>query len=265
MAICKFFAKIVIMATREQIKTAEEAKKWGTAKAVTGFVASAGTEAVQKGVASAGGGTTGGGWGTFVSLVGNLGIAAWQYVSGKKFQKSMTAEQEAIAKAHGTVDEKLEAIQLTGFNLIEQGMKPGTTAFENEMVKQLYDTVGYKGQCNIDAWAPEEKKKKGQRTKRGSQRRVQFYVRGNGTSLKPGAGFKPHPYLQSYWSAQCRNIRDSWVEAYQGKLVEEGRFRELEELQSSLKKGTKIARIALGGTALVLLIIMVRYSMKMET
>lgn len=249
------------MATREQIKTAEEAKKWGTAKAVTGFVVSTGTEVIQKSA----GGTGAGPWGTIVSLVGNLGIAAWQYLSGQKFQKGMAKEQGAITKAHGTVVEKLEAIQLTGFNLIDQGMKPGTTAFEKELVRLLYDTVGYKGQCNIDAWAPPPKPKKGQRAKPETKRKIQFYVRGNGTQLTPVGRFKPHPYLQSYWSAQCKNIRDSWIEAYQGRLIEEGRFQELEELQSSLKKGTKIARIALGGTALILLIIMVRYSMKMET
>lgn len=172
-----------------------------------------------------------------IELVGTIGVAAYSFFSTKKQAKARERLTKQQSATQNSVEGILEEIEATGLAIVEQyGVDPTTPEFEKILYDNLFQTIGYRGNCNATVWAPDSKP--GQ-----ANRPVMFYITGNGRKITPGPGLVAPPNLQTYWYVQCRNAKDSWVNAYADLLIREGRIRELEEFQASLDKGKKIIRI----------------------
>jgi len=238
------------MATRRELEAAKKAKQKQLINTVVGTTAELGTSLVTKhalkAAIQAGGQqavharsfAAGQILAGIIDFSANIGIAAWQFVSQRKAAKKKERLTRVQTKIREGVDGILDIIENTGLALVEEGAVPGTKEFELALYNLLFQKVGYKGNCNAIVWAPGSKP--------GPGRQVWFKVRANGRLLASSPGLPTPPNMQTYWYMRCKNAKDTWVGAYQEKLIAERRFAELEEFNASLKKGKLIIRVVFG-------------------
>jgi len=256
------------MATRRELELAKKAKQRQFIHAVVGTTAELGTSVATKyalrAAIKAGGQQAAHarsfGAGMFlagvIDLTASLGIAAWQLISQKREAKKkarLTRKQQVIRDG---VDGILDQIESTGLGLIEEGAVPGTQEFELALYHLLFQKVGYKGNCNAIVWVPG--------TKPGPRRPIWFRVKAHGRLLTTSPGLPAPSNLQTLWYVRCRNIRDGWVSVYQEKLITEGRIRELQEFQESLKKGKLVVKIVFGVLFSILMFVFVMQATRIK-
>ena len=194
--------------------------------------------------------------GTAIEFIGAAGIAAWQFATARKTAK----KKERITKKQQInqdgIEGLLQIIGDTGVVLVEEhGIDPTTAEFEKILYDNLYKEIGYRGNCNINAPMP------GQKTGEGP---VWFRVTNNGRIFEPVNMDTVPPNIQTFWRVKCKNLKDIWANAYQDLLIQQGRVRELEAFQADYNKGKKILRISFGIIFGILLIIAIRYGVKIK-
>ena len=256
------------MATRSELEQAKKAKQKQLVDAVAGTTAEVATSLATKHALRAAMRAGGQqavhaksfGAGMFlagiIDFASTMGIAAWQFVSMRKeakLKERLTRKQTAIRDG---VDGVLDLIEDTGLDLIDAGGVPGTKAFELALYNLLFKKVGYKGNCNALVWAPGSKP--------GPGRPIWFTVKANGRSLTAAPGLAVPPNLQTYWYMRCKNAKDTWVGVYQEKLVAEGRLRELQEFQASLKMVRLVVKVVFGLLFTILMFIFVRQATRIK-
>jgi hypothetical protein len=248
---------------RQQQK-AQEAKKRGQIKAVTGTVAQAGVKYSLKAAVQAGGPAaasaknigTAGVWATVINLVGGLGIGAWQYLSGKKRTKKKERLNRKQAASIKGIDGFLTEINEVARVVIqEHGIDPTTPEFEKILYDNLFKTIGYRGNCNMTAWMPGTE---------GENRPVWFYVKQNGRVFQNVSMQGVPPNISTYWHTNCKNLKDGWANIYQDLLIQQGRMQDLEAFQQTRKQGVKILRIGFGIGFAILIFFVVKYGLTIK-
>ena len=190
--------------------------------------------------------------GTVIEFAGAIGIAAWQAVSGK--EKATEKRRLTRKEKHSQegIDGILATIDAVGTAVVQDhGIDPTTAEFEKILFDNLYKEVGYTGNCNILG-----------RFKAGGP--VMFKVSGNGRIFRNVAMPAVPSHIQTYWRVQCKGLKDRWANLYQDLLIQEGRVRELEAFQASYNKGKKIIRVSFGLLFAILIVIAVRYGVKIK-
>ncbi|RJR10584.1 hypothetical protein C4588_03010 [Candidatus Parcubacteria bacterium] len=238
------------MATPSQIEQQKQQQKLLTSKLVgstAGTAAQLATEAslrIAEGSAqssvrqAAAGYRTGSALATIIDLVSGIGIAAYSFITQRKEAKKQEKKTKKQVANQSYIDEVLSKIEATGDALIESGYNPLTAQFEDALYKNLIDDVGYRGYCNASVWVPG--------TKPGPGRLVMFKASNDGRTVTPINMDEPPYDFQTYWYSRCRGFKDKWILDYQDILIRQGRVAELEELQSSVSKGTWIVRGTIG-------------------
>lgn len=190
--------------------------------------------------------------GTVIEMAGAVGIAAWQMVTQKReatkkrrLTRSQTQSQEGIDGILATIDEVGTIV------VQDHGIDPTTAEFEQILFDNLSKEIGYSGNCNITA-----------REKPGGP--VLFTVSGNGRIFKNVSLPAVPPNIQTYWRVQCKSLRDKWANVYQDLLIQQGRVRELEAFQASYNKGKVIIRVSFGIIFAILIVMAVRYGVKIK-
>ena len=164
-----------------------------------------------------------------IDFASGLGIAAYSFLSQKKRAKKKEKRTKGQAAIQSYVDLVLEETRLAGDTLIANDLNPLTPEFEQELYNNLFNKVGYRGHCNATVWVPG--------TSPGPNRPIMFKATKDGRVVIPVTMKDPPDDLQTYWYSHCRSLKDKWVLDYQDQLIQQGRVAELEELQSTLRKG----------------------------
>lgn len=212
----------------KQAKAREQSRKIG---AVAGTAVQLGQKVVLKG-----GTVPGSGLAAVIELVGTIGVAAWSFFTQKKQTKKRQRRLKIEGATQTAISDILQEIEDTGLAIIEQhGINPMTSDFEKVLYDTLFQRIGYRGNCNATIWEPGSKP--------GPNRPVRFYITGGGRKFSAGMGRPLPPNLQTFWYVQCKNAKDKWINTYTQLLIQQGRLRELEDFQASLKKGQTIIRI----------------------
>jgi len=175
---------------------------------------------------------------TVVDVVSGVSIAAWSFITQKKKEKKKEKRTKNQAAVQSHVDSVLDEINAAGEALISSGLNPLTPEFEQQLYNNLFNKVGYRGHCNATVWVPGSEP--------GPNRAIMFRATRDGKLLTPVSMPEPPQDLQTYWYSRCHGLKDKWIMAYQDQLVQQGRSAELEELQSTMKKGRWIVSGALG-------------------
>jgi len=191
--------------------------------------------------------------GSIIEGIGGLSIGLISLFKKQKRQKKAIKLAEKQQQSQDYVDHVLTQIEEVGSQLLQQGFNPLTPDFEKTLYSALYEKVGYRGNCNAIIWAPGSQP--------GPNRPVYFKVTGNGRLLTPVTLKESPPYLQEYWYARCKGLKDLWITQYQDLLIQEGRLQELEELQATLKRGKLLVT---GSFSLIFLIIGVIFIMNVS-
>lgn len=232
----------------KQAKQAEEARQGKLIGAAAGTVAQFAVKTVIESGAAGPSAGPAGIVASVIDIVGALGIAAWSYLTQKKQIEKREKRLRKEGKTQEAVTDVLQEIEDTGLAIIEQhGIDPTTSDFEKILYDTLFQKIGYRGNCNATVWAPTPPESKKKTIKKISAkpepRRVMFYITGGGRKFTPGKGFSFPRNLQTYWYIQCKNAKDKWINAYTELLIQQGRIRELENFQASLKKGQTVVRV----------------------
>lgn len=233
----------------EQAKAREQSRKIG---AVAGTAVQLGKKVVLEGRTVPGSGLA-----AVIELIGTIGVAAWSFFTQRKQTKKRERRLKKETATQTAVDDILQEIEDTGLAIIEQhGIDPMTSAFEKILYDTLFQKIGYRGNCNATIWAPGSKP--------GPNRPIMFYITGGGRKFRAGAGLVIPRNLQTFWYVRCKNARDSWINAYTELLIQQGRIRELENFQASLKKGQTVIRVIFVIIFLVLTVFAVINSLKIK-
>lgn len=229
------------MATPAEIQKQKQQQQAGKSKAiaaVTGTVAQlavegslriaekSGVSAAQRVASSYRGGSI---IATIIDLASGIGLAAYGFLSQKKKAKKKEKRTKNQAAIQSYVDLILDEIKLAGETLVTNGLNPLTPEFEQELYNNLFNKIGYRGHCNATVWTPG--------TEPGPNRPIMFKATKDGRVVVPVTMKDPPDDLQTYWYSRCRGLKDNWVLNYQDQLIQQGRTAELEELQSTLRKG----------------------------
>lgn len=179
----------------------------------------------------------------------NLASAAWigfqSFFSQKKKQEKQAKAQRHWENVNQSIDKILNQIIQTGLILARQkGVDPTTADFERLLYENLFEAVGYRGNCNATVWKPGSKP--------GSGRPVWFTISGNGSKLTSHDLTNLPPNLQQKWYVHCKNAKDLWVKAYREFLIEQGRLQELEDFDQAHGKSVWTLRIGFGLVASIL-------------
>jgi len=248
------------MATAEEQRQARKAKQTAQQKMITGTAVGVTTDfmkqQIEKDLLAQGGAnasavkaiSAGEFLGTIINVVGQIGLGLTSFFSAKKAAKKrerLTKKQEEVREG---IDSILATIEETGLALIDQGAVPNTQDFENKLYKLLINSVGYRGNCNAVLWVPGSKP--------GPGRQYYYTITGNGRNFKAGPGLPTKlPGIETEWYVKCSNLKDVWTNAYQRKLVSEGRMRELDQFQQSLTKGKWTLRLAMGSVIGIMMLV----------
>jgi len=240
------------MATQWELKQQAAAKKAQERKligAVAGSIIELAVEAGPAAPAAVGSANI---LATVINVVGNLGIAAWQFLSMKKAAKKKERLQRKQQIAQDSVGEILATIQETGQIVVEEhGIDPTTPEFEKILYDNLFESVGYRGNCNARVWMPGSKP--------GPRRPVWFIVEGNGRKIIPTPNFvNIPPNFQQYWHSTCKNFKDDWISTYRDMLIQQGRLEELADFEEAHASGTKYLRIGFGIVIAITLFFIIR-------
>lgn len=193
-----------------------------------------------------------------IDVVGNLGIAAWQYLSGKKAQKKKIRLQRKQQAVQDNAIAILQTIIETGSALVmEHGIDPTTPEFEQILVDNLYDSVGYRGNCNARVWVPGSKPGE-------PNRPIWFIVSNNGRSIRPVTLRDAPPNFAAFWFTECRNAKDAWANTYMQMLIQQGRAQELADFQAAYKSGDKYMKIGFGIIGAILTFIIIRNMLRIK-
>lgn len=170
--------------------------------------------------------------GAFVSVIAEfaagIGLVLQNFFSQKKRTKKKERELRRRSASQDYVDSILTEIGDVGHALIEHGLSPLSPDFEKNLYNNLFQKIGYQGQCNATIWAPGSEP--------GPDRPTLFKVTQNGRVLTI-TGMQDAPIdLQTYWYSRCQGLRDEWILTYQNKLIREGRIAELEDLKKTLSE-----------------------------
>jgi len=194
---------------------------------------------------------------TAIELIGGVGIGLAQFFGDKKqaaVQEKQTAHQQFVTD---NVDKILDQLNQAGLDLIDQDLNPLKPEFETTLYQNLYQTIGYQGNCNATIWFPGSQP--------GLGRQIWFQITNNGSVLVPTSSLQDPPVnLETYWSTKCKNVHDNWYNAYQDKLITEGRNAELAAFQSVLNKGRLIWQISFGVIISILVIIVFMNMMRIK-
>jgi hypothetical protein len=166
---------------------------------------------------------------TIIDLASGIGIAAYSFLSQKKRAKKKEKQTKNQAAIQSYVDLVLDEISTAGETLVNNGINPLTPEFEQQLYNTLFNKVGYRGHCNATVWT--------QGSGPGPNRPIMFKATKDGRVVIPVTMKDPPDDLQTYWYSHCRGLKDNWVLIYQDQLIQQGRAAELEELQSTLRKG----------------------------
>lgn len=188
-------------------------------------------------------------WATLTSLIGGVSLGLSQFFSAQKTAKEQTQiakNQQAITSA---VDSFMSQLDQAGLDLIDQGLNPLTPQFETTLSNNLFQKIGYSGNCNATIWMPN--------TQPGStNRQIWFQISNNGKVLVPTQSLQNPPInLQTYWTVKCNDVHDDWYNSYQNKLIIEGRNAELQAFQDALNKSSLIWQITFGSIITILVIV----------
>jgi hypothetical protein len=188
-----------------------------------------------------------------IQVLGGAAIAFSQYFDAKaaaKKKDKLTQHQQLILTS---VDKILSKLESTGNDFIDKGQNPLTPEFEYALFNALFTEIGYRGNCNLTARMP------------GDSKTIWFEMVKNGTVLVPTRGLiDPPPNFSTYWSNNCRNIRDAWLRNYQNKLILEGRQIELKDIQVSQNKQKLFFRVIFGLVFCILLFLFARNFMRIR-
>jgi hypothetical protein len=241
-----------------QKEFAKQAKEKALVRGVTGTLAQgAARYAISQEIARTGTSATAtaGLWATTINLVGALGIGAWQYFSSKKRLKlktRLTRKQKAQVTG---IDDLLTEINEVGSVVVqEHGIDPTTPEFEKVLYDNLFETIGYRGNCNMTAWIPGSKK----------PRPIWFYVKQNGRVLEPVNMDAVPANISAHWYTNCKGLKDGWANTYQDLLIQQGRVQELEAFQQTREKGVKILRAVFGISFAILLFFVIKYGLTIK-
>ena len=189
-----------------------------------------------------------------ISLVGNLGIMAWQFMRGKKRAKRRSKRLKLEEATKNEVTNVLNKIYNTGMELVSEGYNPTTAKFEQKMYDLLFQKIGYKGNCNAIVWVP--------KTKPGKDRPVWFRIENNGRTLTPVTMTGAPPNLQSYWYSRCQGAKTDWMREYQTLLISISRGEILQKQESQQKKGSLMVGVGITGIAVILGLVMTFLAMQ---
>lgn len=193
---------------------------------------------------------------TLTGLIGGVSLALSQFFENKKTaeeQQKISQHQKVITDA---INSFMDQLDEAGLNLIDQGLNPLTPEFETSLTNNLFQKIGYNGNCNATVWIPGSS---------GPNRPIWFQVSNNGRLLIPTPNFKdPPPNIQTYWTVKCRDVHDDWYNAYQHKLIIEERNAELQAFQSSLNKSKLIWQIAFGSITAILVLFILMNMVKIK-
>jgi hypothetical protein len=229
-----------------------QAKQRATVRSAAGAATDIGVQLAVEG--SAASLAPGLGWAAAINFIGNLGIGAYQFFSQKKDKKKKERSTRKKTQTQEGVEGVLSLIKQTGDEVVNQGVDPTTEKFEQVMFKVLYPQIGYRGNCNIIARHPGT----------GEKGPVWFTVTGNGRIFKPHNMQGVPANIQTYWNTNCRGFRHHWANTYQDLLLEQGRFEELEDFKMAHASGIKYMRISFGILFAILLIVAIRYGVKIR-
>lgn len=179
---------------------------------------------------------------TIIDIASGIGLAAYSFLSQKKIAKKKKKKTKNQAAIQSYVDSVLDEVKMTGETLVDNGLNPLTPEFEQELYNNLFNKVGYRGHCNATIWA--------QGSEPGPNRPIMFKATKDGRVVIPVTMKDPPDDLQTYWYSRCRGLKDRWVIVYQDQLIQQGRTAELEEIQSTLRKGQWIVSGVFGAILL---------------
>jgi len=189
-----------------------------------------------------------------IDIVGTVGMVAYQYDKTKKEAQKKAAKDKKTEWAQGQVDRVLDILMQSGAAVVNKhGIDPTTAKFEEVLYKALFKIIGYRGSCNMIAWA------EGSKIEKGKQRPYLFRVTNKGRKFIPVKGFMAPKNIQAYYYVQCKNMRDAWANTYQQLLIDQGRLTELEAFQATRRKGVKVLRIAFGLIFVLLMFFVIKY------
>lgn len=196
-------------------------------------------------------------WSFAIDFFTAIGLAVFGFVSGKERQEKQQQKQKAQDSVENYTLDVLSTINQTGLELVKAGLQPGTELFEVNLKNNLYDLVGYRGNCEADVWAPNTEVSVGK-----PERPIWFTVRNNGASLSIAPALIAPGNLSTLWFNTCRSIRDGWMQAYINKLRAEGKEAQIKQIQSDYFNANVIYWIFFGGLTSVLLITLLIKSRK---
>lgn len=163
-----------------------------------------------------------------IDLISGAVLATMSYLRSKQEAKKQERVAAATSATGDYVNKALATLEQTGYDLIDQNIKPGTLEFEMALKKNLYDSIGYQGYCDAVIWAPESENLKGQ-----PNRPIWFTITSAGASVSTLPGLHAPANIENIWYNGCKSIRERWILSYRNKLVREGRLAELSQIQSS--------------------------------
>lgn len=196
-------------------------------------------------------------WSFAIDFLSAIGLAVFGFVNSKERMEKQQKKQKAQATVENYVLDVLSTIQQTGLELIKAGLQPGTELFETNLKNNLYDVVGYKGNCEADIWAPDTVTLVG-----NPERPIWFSVRNRGASLATAPALIAPNNLSTLWYNSCRSIRDGWMQVYINKLRAEGREAEIKQIQSDYFNINVIYWLFFGGILSVLVMTLLLRSRK---
>jgi hypothetical protein len=241
-------------------QAAAEAKRRSAVRGITGTVTEGGVKLVTQSAIQSGGvaAKAAKGFnaaaliGSAIELAGAAGIAAWQMITGKREATKKRRKTRKQKQSQQGIDGILAIIDETGTIVVQDhGIDPTTAEFEKILFDNLYKEIGYTGNCNITA-------------RSNANSPILFKVSGNGRIFKNVLMQEVPSNIQTYWRVQCKSMKDRWANLYQDMLIQQGRVRELEEFQASYHKGKKIMRVSFGIIFAILIVIAVRYGVKIR-
>ena len=191
-----------------------------------------------------------------IDLVGGVGIAVWQFMSGKKRARRSAKQKKRVSQTQSEVTDILDKIYNTGMDLVDQGVNPTTSEFEQKLYDLLFQDIGYRGNCNALVWMPGSKP--------GKDRPIWFRMENRGRTLTFVTPRANPPNLQIYWYSQCMSAKTDWIREYQRLLVANARDRELSIIHAREKKASLLVSGGLFGVIGILGVIVLIGMMRSE-
>lgn len=188
--------------------------------------------------------------GALIQIGTALGTSIYNFLGTKKAQKKQEKFAQAQQASANVINKTLNEVYQYGLAVIrESDLSPADPEFEKVLVQHIGSLTGYRGNCDADIYSLDDTETD------LSKKTPWFKVRGGKIQSVSGAALPDN--ADALWMVGCRNVHDNWTIAYKKKLIQEGRQRELEQLEAKFSKGKLLQTLLFGGVGVILLGIVV--------